>query len=894
LIVSIVCIFIFAIGITGILTFLNSQYVVTDLASQMQSEISDRIIQHLDVYLETPHLVNNLCMDSIRLGEISISDNDSIQRHFQELSYRFDSVQAICYANELEGNYTIISSIGEPGIANGTERFLGISRESTNFSFEEYRIDRYGKIIEKTYSKAGYDPRSRPWYNAAVQAKGSVWTPVYMWLEGIVSIDAVVPVYSEKGKLQGVLDTSLTLSGIGDFLQKIQISKNGQAFIIDRSGHIVASSAIREPYTWVNGELRHQSALNCNNSIIQKTTRKINLGDNSLEKITTRQQYNFDLEGKRYFVQVTPFQDKYGIDWLIVVVVPESDFMEKTNENNRTTAILIVSSIIGTIIVCVLLARWITEPILSMNQSAKALAGGDWNSWTELDRHDELGELSRSFKKMADQLRSSFISLKSSEEQYLSLFQSSTDAILLFDKLTLINMNRAGEEMFGVLTAQAIGKDIRELFGQVGTDIGEMIQSSFIEQDKGYQDRTIIRIVDGVEQFINIRATTVVENGKQFSLIHIRDITEQRRAIMILAEQEALRRSYNHIQTILQLLPDPSFVIDHKGEVLFWNRAMEKMTGVKAEEIIGKGNESYSLAVYGSVRSLLIDVALHPELHDEEVFPDIEHSGGILKTSIWLEISGEMKYLSIIAASLYDENRCLIGAIESIRDITSHKISEEALLIANKKLNLLSSITRHDIINKIMISKGFLYLLEESGENSEQKSSIEAIKRSMAEIEHFIEFTKTYQELGLKIPVWKDVGETFSRAARDIESGDVTIQVEVLGISILVDPLFEKVCYNLIENALRHGERLTRIDITAHETNNGIVISIQDDGQGVPQDMKEIIFERGYGKNTGYGLFLAREILSLSNISITEKGEFGSYCRFDIDVPRGKYRLEKE
>ena len=391
---------------------------------------------------------------------------------------------------------------------------------------------------------------------------------------------------------------------------------------------------------------------------------------------------------------------------------------------------------------------------------------------------------------------------------------------------------------------------------------------------------------------MNIRITQVPAEGKSLNLVQISDITNQHLSYMLFAEKEALRESYSRIEMILQLLPDPTFVIDRDEHVLFWNQGMERMTGVKSEEMIGKKDYAYSYAIYDSKRPILIDLALNPEIPDEGFYPYIERSGDVLRTSLWIEISGKMKFLSVIAARLYDKNGDVTGAIESIRDITSQKMAEEALLIANRKLNLLSSITRHDILNKVMVSKAYLILLEETDMNSEQKGSIVAIKESIDTIEHFIVFTKTYQELGLKTPVWQDVRETFSRAAIGVETGDVIIHIEVQGISILVDPLFEKVCYNLIENTIRHGDHPTKIDITAYETSEGLRVSVEDDGCGVPYELKEMIFERGYGKNTGYGLFLAREILSLSEITITERGLYGTSCRFDIDVPRGKFHRE--
>lgn len=892
--VSFIIILILAMGITGLIAFFNSQYAVSELASQLQIGISDRITDHLDNYLNTPHQINQLCYNSIILGEIDVDDTQEIKRHFQELSYQYPTVQAICYGNDKNGNYSIISIVGKPGIANGTDRFWAISPiPSLNNSYEEYLINQTGKIVERTLSYPHYDPRTRPWYQAAVRAGGPSWTPVIMWLEvGAVSVDAIRPVYTREGTLSGVLDTSLTLSGIGDFLQNLQISKNGQAFITDRSGLLIASSTIKEPYTRTNNELVRLSALESNDSIVREATRYLHTEGEAGLNLSRSQQYTVDAAGKRQLVQVTPYLDKYGLDWLIFVVIPETDFMDKINASNKLTAILIIFAVFITIILCVLLARWITHPVLSMNRSAKALARGDWESFTSLDRQDELGELSHSFKYMADQLQFSFSELKRSEKRYMCLFQSSADAILLFDGFSLLHINRAAEEMFTVSGKEVAGEDIRKLFGNIGEGIGRMIEFSLSSSDTQYQEQTFSHIDNGTEHFINIRLTHVPVDGKPLHLVHIRDITDQRRAIMVFAEQEALNESYSRIQKILELLPDPTFVIDNQGRVIFWNRSIERLTGMRSADIIGKGDLAYSIAFYESKRPLLIDIALHPEISSPDLYVKTESDGDVLKTSFWLEISGENRFFSAIAARLYDHEGEIIGSIESIRDISSTKIAEDALLITNKKLALLSSITRHDIMNKIMIVKSCLYLLKDQKPDISQNDFIATIERSIHDIEQFIGFTRIYQDLGASLPAWQDVGTAFNRATAGIDTGIVVVCNKIDDISILVDPLFEKVCYNLIENAIRHGGKLTRIDITACETGEGLKITVADDGTGIPDDLKEMIFLRGYGKNTGFGLFLTREILSISNITIFERGQEGIGCRFEIEVPKEMYKRD--
>lgn len=878
-------------GMIWLFSFFNSQYIVTDLAGQLENEISDRIIQHLDVYLKTPQLVNELCLDSIKYGGIDPHDNGALETYFRALSYRFPTVESICYANDEDGNYTIISSVGSQGVTNGTDRYLGFSRADTNFSFVEYLTDSEGKIIKQTVDPLPYDPRTRPWYKSAIAADGPSWTPIYMWVEGIVSQDAVVPVHSIDNRITGVLDTSLTLIGISDFLQHLEISQHGEAFIIEKSGLLIASSISNNTYTDENGTLIRLSSLNSSNPIIQSTSRFLLNQTTNTSNLTSRQQFQIKINNVHEWVEVSPYQDQYGLDWLIVVVIPESDFMEKINQNNNITFFLIVSAVICTIILCIGLARWITGPVLSLNRSAKSLSKGDWTDWTDLDRRDEIGELSQSFKQMANQLQTTFLSLKSSEERYIRLFQSSADAILLFDNYILIQMNKAGEEMFNISTKNAIGSDIRNLFSELGPGIGDMIEQGS-DNEKAYLDRTISRINNNKEQYMNIRLTQIPNETRILSLVHIRDITDQRKAIIAFAEQAALKESYNQINTILQLLPDPTFVINAQGQIIIWNRAIEKLTGKTGDEMIGKTDYAYSKALHNTEKPILIDIALSPTKYGLNLYPDIEKAGDLLKTSFGLEISGEKKFFSCLAGPLYSKTGEIIGAIESIRDITSNKLNEEALLIANKKLNLLSSITRHDILNKIMVTNAHLFLLGDTNLTPEQIESISAIKRSMTGIEHFISFTKTYQELGLRVPVWQDVGKTCNKAIKDINAGSIIINNNVHGISILADSLFEKVCYNLIENAIRHGEKLTDISIFALEQDGGLTIIFEDDGIGVSIENKDIIFERGFGKNTGYGLFLAREILSISDIIIVERGQPERGSRFEIIVPKGKFKFD--
>ena len=204
----------------GYLTFQNSQRAVNTLAGQLHTEVTERIQERLDGYLATPHLINELNLDSVRLEQLKLQDLDRLGRHFMTQIQRFDSVVSIAYANE-QAEYT-----GATHNIDGLT--LSFSRQSTNNVLTTYRSNAQGKQLELIDAAIpNYDPRSRPWYRAAVQAGAPIWTPVYLWSAGYVGLDAVAPVYTKDGKLAGVLDTSLILTGIGDFLASLRVAQHG-------------------------------------------------------------------------------------------------------------------------------------------------------------------------------------------------------------------------------------------------------------------------------------------------------------------------------------------------------------------------------------------------------------------------------------------------------------------------------------------------------------------------------------------------------------------------------------------------------------------------------------------------------------------------------------------
>lgn len=202
--------------------------------------------------------------------------------------------------------------------------------------------------------------------------------------------------------------------------------------------------------------------------------------------------------------------------------------------------------------------------------------------------------------------------------------------------------------------------------------------------------------------------------------------------------------------------------------------------------------------------------------------------------------------------------------------------------------------TRHDILNQLTALIGYLELSRQDTDDPKMLKYIEKESKAASAIRSQILFTRDYQNIGVHSPQWHNIAETISLASASIDQKRVFIEVSLPPIEIYADPLLEKVFYNLIDNSIRHGEHVTEIRIRSEEKGDGVDIIFEDNGTGIPDLQKEKIFRREYFKNTGFGLFLTREILAITNLSIHETGTCGQGARFVIHAPRETYRRIKQ
>ncbi len=253
--------------------------------------------------------------------------------------------------------------------------------------------------------------------------------------------------------------------------------------------------------------------------------------------------------------------------------------------------------------------------------------------------------------------------------------------------------------------------------------------------------------------------------------------------------------------------------------------------------------------------------------------------------------------VAFVVGSIVDMMNCYRRMIEAqnrdFREVNERlTASEDAFGIANKKLNLLSSITRHDIRNQLMALITFLELTRLKVADPEVIKYIEKEQAAAETISRQIEFTKNYEEIGVRALQWQDIALVAEQLRSRLPPGEITLTLALGGLEVYADPLLSKVFENLVDNSLRHGERVRNITVSTLQYGLGdVAIVYEDDGVGVHDEEKERIFEKGFGKNTGLGLFLSREILAITGFVMKESGTYGKGARFEIIVPKGKYRF---
>ena len=468
--------------------------------------------------------------------------------------------------------------------------------------------------------------------------------------------------------------------------------------------------------------------------------------------------------------------------------------------------------------------------------------------------------------------------LKESEEQYRSLFEHAPDAILLLEDTRFTRCNSRAIGVFGCTTKE-------EILEQSFIDFSPLMQPDRISSEqKGLEKVSsaqhgipqyfewLFTRQDGTPFFAEVTLSQVTIEGKILLQAIVRDVSKRKETEEILRKSERIYRNVveNETELIARFLPDGTHIFVNEAYCRYYNKSCQDIIGKKLFPRIPQED--------------------HREIRNHFASLDKEHPSASHAHRVIMP-DGSMRWQRWSDRAIFDKNGRIVEYQSVGQDITENKQMEEALALACQKMNLLSSITRHDILNQLTVLSGYLALSEEFTTDEKLLGFIKKEEIATERINQQIAFTKEYQDIGVHAPQWQNVHDIIINAANLLDLSTVSIQIGFNNIEVYADPLLGKVFYNLLDNAVKHGGKTSTIQFSSRHSGTRLTIICEDNGAGIDTETKKHLFERGYGKHHGYGLFLIQEILSITKITIQECGEPGSGARFEITIPNGMYRF---
>jgi diguanylate cyclase (GGDEF)-like protein len=422
LVASLISQVVVAVGLTSYFSWRNGQKTVEALALRLSREVASHTQKHVNDYLNTPSIFLNINKIFAESRRLNVNNQQDLQDAFWLQTQISPQVDTLYYAART-GDFIEVNRKGGSKVA--------IRNNFTAPNLKLYSLDRQGKIIQKIDSKE-FDPRSRPWYQAAIREKKLVWSPIYLFsTPPVLGITPAMPLIDRQtGTLEGVMAIDLTLDDISQFLNTLKISDSGRAFIIEQSGEIVATSTNNPLVVPTKTGNKRLHSADSEDDLIRATAQFLETQFNhNFQNIETQQQLIFKFSNHRNFVQITNLDSYPGLNWLMVTVIPESDFIEYIRSNTYTTMLLSFSALIAAACLGAIADRWVTKSVTRFSEVAEAVSSGEIDTIEEQPRIKELALFTRSFNFMALQLKTSAKNLEDAESKWQKRVEERTKSL---------------------------------------------------------------------------------------------------------------------------------------------------------------------------------------------------------------------------------------------------------------------------------------------------------------------------------------------------------------------------------------------------------------------------------------------------------------------------------
>ena len=414
------------VGIVGYLSLKNGQVAVENLANRLMQEVCDRVQQKLEAYVAIPHVVNQITADAVRLEQLDLEDPAALDRHLFAQLKQFQSVSGILIGTE-NGTFRAATRRVQPRLLQ--------SDAAQPDQVYDYALDYRGNRTQLLQIFPRPPLSKLPWYQTAVQTKRPVWSKVFRTGDNQShSLNANLPLYDQQtGELLGVASCGIVLSVIDQFLQNLDISPSATVFVIERDGLLIGASTDHPLHTQVNQDgqtqLNRRHAAASDHPLIQATTQHLYSDFASLSHVTSKQHLRFSSQGEKNFVSISPFGDQYGLDWLIVVAIPESDFMGQITANTRNTVLLCLAALGISIWLGIRISGWIVHPIMRLSAASQKIARGDFDRTIDPQNIAEIGVLVNSFNQMSREIQYSHQQLEDYSRSLEAKVQERTQAL---------------------------------------------------------------------------------------------------------------------------------------------------------------------------------------------------------------------------------------------------------------------------------------------------------------------------------------------------------------------------------------------------------------------------------------------------------------------------------
>ncbi|MFB2923943.1 PAS domain S-box protein [Aerosakkonema funiforme] len=598
-----------AVGLVGYLSYKNGQQAVEDLVKQLMEEVGERISDRLDSNLETPQQVVTTNHLAWQQGTLDIRNLEEVRQQLWQQIKLNPSMTGIFFLNrngETVGYGRILSQdmrevvrkVSGKDLPIGTI-FYSEAKNPATTQRKFYTTDSRGKPQKLVYM-VKMDFRTLPWYVQAKSSRKKTWTPLVVYQAApAVGMFAVTPVYDRLGQLQAVFAANVDLAALSTFLKKLHFSRSGQAFIIDSSGNLAATSTLEKPYVQqANNRPTPLSIFNSRNVRHREIAEHLKKRFGNFRHIQNNEQLIINSQGEKLFIRIVPYRDKYSFNFSIVVAIPESDFMAQINENTRQTILLCIVTLLVTIGMGAIATHSITKPILHLNAAAKNLSKGELEGNIPVTGAKEVSELTESFNQMAQVLLEYNRSLETQVQERTEAWQRSEAQMnafiaaapvgmgILNKNLRFVKLNQVLSGIAGLTVEEKIGKTIREVVPQKLADTIEPLYQQVLATGKpiiNLEIRGEVPTKQGIQGYWMVSYFPIfdVNNSPDGVGVVVVDITE--RKYLEIAFQEKTDELEQFFSAPLDLL----CIADTDGYFRRLNVEWEKVLGYTLADLEG-------------------------------------------------------------------------------------------------------------------------------------------------------------------------------------------------------------------------------------------------------------------------------------------------------------------